>query len=837
MNVQLSRQKAPAGGAVVNNRMAGGGQFMERAYRRIRDVASRLAKMSRDHTPLIKEALAKSGPQDRATALGIFADHLEENGLAGAHVFRAHAKRLDKTGSPAIPMERMRRDVDDPESGHTINDYVSPIYHATPDESPARPRIQDAADYKHPGEDYPAAQVHRVRGGVILAVNHRPPGEALFDHAAPRLTAAAPLKSWEDFVHHTQDFPAWLRKRLAQHIRSWRVGWGKPVKLARPPEQTAEYPGSPFAGHEPEGPSLTVRDLRGLEDHYGVAHADRLSPKVRVNADGETFKANKEHVARFLDAIHRRRIQGHPLRKVVQDYKASDREKIAHVALHMGREANEFLDATRANGSADWYGAHVDALEHVLHHVHGIKPGSPEMTVAKGLIAASSSSTNPKDNGLILHRMLEEGKKRDPKNPILGIPAYNEHAMRQWLARFGKSDTRPGHTDVDETTPPLAEARWYKEHVLPRKAELDGPSGDENARVGYRGRPSIMVDRPGHPDHGKLAGWEVSGELYKTPEMVDLLNKHKKSKTSPGYLRRVMLPDTAPDGSLRPKGWNVRGKQVQDGVGYLQKLVRELGAEGARDWLLSPQTDEEFRKRVGFVPKREQIGEDPAAPLPGMFVLGPKFGAFALNLHGNVPGGERHARWLTADKWWSRSWNRILGSLYGGLPNRRRGHVEAPRSPAERQAMSRAAEIATEAAGLRNVAELQAVMWYYEQSLWRMLGVKQAKSYSFLDAAKAILKAAGHGTAKVDVEDGKATFSPGPAGRTGGPPRAGGPDAEPGAAGPGPAGAAAAGGRIAGKLPAAERLKDAVFRAKLRRTLHRLLRAYKLSRPPSLKSV
>ena len=504
---------------------------------------------------------------------------------------------------------------------------------------------------------------------------------------------------------------------------------------------------------------FTIGELKQLEDDHGIAKTKRLSNRVKPDdealGDASTFRAAKQHVAPFLNELTKKRLVGHKLRAKLSDPSVSDAAKLAYLTTHLATEAREFTDATTANGAPEWYGEHVDDMEHALNHIFGFKPYSAHSTLTKGMMAASSGSQNPRTNALSLYRMLDAGRKRNPDNPILGTPAYDEDTLRAWLAhaahprgedgRVHDSLARPGHTEVDETHPPYVQAQWYAQHVLPRREQLNGP-GDNNA--GYRGRPAVIVDRPGHPDHGKLVEYNVGDDVRLTPEGGALYQRHRKDKRagrSKSYLRRVLLPDPDRNGMLRPKGWGTRGEQIENGVGRLQKLVADLGVEKARDWLLTPHDDEEFKKRFDYEPDRSQIGTD--EKLPGMFILGPKFGAFALNLHGNHPDPKTasgHAKWLTADMWWTRTWNRFMGTMFEKKMNKQTGKmgdelVGAPRGTRERKDMAEAAANAAKEAGLRNVAELQAVMWYYEQRMWRQLGVRQAKSYSFRHGSAAML--------------------------------------------------------------------------------------------------
>jgi hypothetical protein len=719
---QMARQQAPAGGIVVNMQKVGGGRFAPRVLGRIRDVCARLAR-----TPdmdLHERAVRED--HDDATNWLSLVDHYAENDEPVAEMMAREAARHRTDGK--VPIVNLS-----PGNAHAV---IQRLYK----------QMNPAGDALGIHVIHPEYATRLPSAPKVVVSHARPSGLHIHTDLTP--------ENFHLFVPHLSDTARrFAVQGLAQH---YDIA-ARPIKYKlarRTPEQgDKELPGSAQPAADVTRP-LTIGELKKLEDDHNIAKTKRLSHRVKpadeALGDASTFTANKAHVGKFLEALTQKRLVGHALRSKLADPAVTDEAKVAYLSAHLAREGREFLDATQAGGAGEWYGDHVNDYEKVFSKIFGFAPGSPHMTLVKALTAASSGSQNPRTNALSTYRMLKEGAARNPDNPFLGIPAYDEASLRAWLShpahprgadgRTHPSLGSPGNTPVDEQHPPLVQAEWYKQHVLPNRAELGGP-GDDN--VGYRGRPAVIVDRPGHPDHGKLIAYNVGDKEVLTPEGGSLYARHRKQKAA----RRVLLPDPDAAGNLRPKGWGTRGEQIENGLGRVQKLVRDLGVKGAADWLLTPQDDEEFRARLGYVPDRAQIGE--AGKLPGMFALGPKFGAFALNLHGNDPDkavAADRAKWLTADLWWSRSWNRFMGTMFGEVKDKKTGKlvtkaVEAPRGTTERRAMAEAARRAVQAAGLNNVAELQAVMWYYEQALWRQLGVKAARSYSFRDGAKAIEEA------------------------------------------------------------------------------------------------
>ncbi len=770
----MSRMKAPAGGMVVNKQMQSGGQFLAKAMKGIRETAAKLVRLARAGDPATHDQLVRAAREklnDPAPRFA-FSDFLQENGLPGAHVVAAHAAHAQEHGGPATtrPVPAALENVSIFDRRFTAH----PVVHLN---SETDPTVVDGGGLglAEGQEHSPLAQLFytgvsgrqgntRIVPGalpVVLAVNHRTADATgtLGSLTRNSLLSYVHLNGLDDFAKHTADFPPAARKALLkQFVKHLPVGQRR-VKLARPEHERASLPGSAFTGAEITKP-LTIRELKEVEDAHGLGKDSRLSHKVLPDrpehGDASTFWADKGHVAKFINALTKKRLVGHELRSALADPSKTDEHKIAYLGAHMATEAREFLDHTQANGSPEWYGAHVDAYEQALRNAFGFKPGSPEMTLVKAIVAATSSGTNPKTNGIAVYRMLRAGKKNNPENPILGIPAYDHDKTQEFREELAKRNgdkpvPKPGFSDRKAGKDPQAEAAWYTRYVMPHADLADDP--------GYRGYTGVMVNRPGHPDHGKLVayqnGTDEDGDpiMVKTPEGGGLYNKHRELKVgAKKALQRVLLPETDPaTGDLRPKGWNGKPAQVESGLNRIQSLIKDLGMKGAQDWLLSEHPISEFQQRFNYTPQTRQIGTEKDAPVPGMFVLGPKFGAFALNLHANRPETRQHAKWLTADLWWSRTWNRMMGTMFTGKA--KKDGVTAPRSPTERKAMAAAAAVATKAAGLRSVAELQAVIWYYEQSLYRMLGVKQAKSYSFLDAASAITNLHAKDTGKNSLDD------------------------------------------------------------------------------------
>lgn len=260
-------------------------------------------------------------------------------------------------------------------------------------------------------------------------------------------------------------------------------------------------------------------------------------------------------------------------------------------------------------------------------------------------------------------------------------------------------------------------------------------------------------------------------------------------------------------GKLDLTGITLPGKAApiaKQNVAKVQELIDAKGLDGAREFLTAMHSVREL-KAAGF---------DPAGKLDeqrrGYFVFGPKIGSFANNLDGDFDT-------LTADLWFSRTWNRALGSTFQYSPDRevaslrkfrkelveklnaggdplldalseeehaRIGEIEfdlelakalnrqfARNGYKDRSALNAAAKALTENAemlrdvprgdperrwqqqvmeevqrkllertGQRiSIADLQALLWYQEKELFRLLGAanKASAPLDYQDAAKA----------------------------------------------------------------------------------------------------
>ena len=152
-------------------------------------------------------------------------------------------------------------------------------------------------------------------------------------------------------------------------------------------------------------------------------------------------------------------------------------------------------------------------------------------------------------------------------------------------------------------------------------------------------------------------------------------------------------------------------------------MVETMGVEGTIDFLNTIQTKADIdavRKQAGYGPQGKIKGGK-NAEVAGIQIFGPKVAPFYMNLKG--------LKEVTVDVWANRSVNRYTGNLL--KPD---GKIDDSIVETKRPVMK---DLFTEVGKRLGVSPqaAQALLWYYEQGLYRDLGA-DARSESFGNAAK-----------------------------------------------------------------------------------------------------
>lgn len=171
------------------------------------------------------------------------------------------------------------------------------------------------------------------------------------------------------------------------------------------------------------------------------------------------------------------------------------------------------------------------------------------------------------------------------------------------------------------------------------------------------------------------------------------------------------------------KSWGPRGQAAYgNALDMINKLVADKGEKGAADWLMTDHPVSELKEF------NKDIKGKKTDTRPGAMILGEKRGPFMQNLHGVESA-------FTADMWVSRTWNRWMGTMEFGKNSFGDDAIlsDLPRNGSERALMKESFENTAKKLNL-TTSSLQAVLWYYEQALYRAHGIPK-ESWSFKDAA------------------------------------------------------------------------------------------------------
>ena len=287
------------------------------------------------------------------------------------------------------------------------------------------------------------------------------------------------------------------------------------------------------------------------------------------------------------------------------------------------------------------------------------------------------------------------GRKLDPTNPT------DQQTAAQTIA-----------SGIDEQmTQAASGAGWYDEDVLKTFKMLSEIPGlerfenDETARIIW----------------SAMAAPTSIGQLVKN-------NTRAATAAAMAYFRTGVFPINAPlkattTEGIPNAGWGLKQKSVESGMQVIAHLIGKYGEDGFADWWLSPHSKGELtaiRKEAGLSGPPSGVSGKADSVHLGAMVLGDKTGRFSLNINGYEG--------TTKDVWYSRSYNRAFGQMFGA-PDKKTGKPVVqggPRNQGERREMEAFNQLVlanTKAKGLSE-ADAQAILWFYEQGLYTRLGVK-----------------------------------------------------------------------------------------------------------------
>lgn len=191
----------------------------------------------------------------------------------------------------------------------------------------------------------------------------------------------------------------------------------------------------------------------------------------------------------------------------------------------------------------------------------------------------------------------------------------------------------------------------------------------------------------------------------------------------------------------------VQGKRpvIADKLAQVQTMAKSFNFDpvAMTEWLLAEHQGDEVlnmveAKTIGGVLKTQAAN--------GFDMLGPKVGQFAMALWGD-------RNMVVKDRWFSRTWNRYMGtpwmSLGRDIDAVRAGKqdpsgliADTPRTTVERRAMeaavrNTAAQLSQDLGREIFPSQVQALLWFREQKLYRESGVQGVTSGSYAEGATA----------------------------------------------------------------------------------------------------
>lgn len=497
-----------------------------------------------------------------------------------------------------------------------------------------------------------------------------------------------------------------LHSRLAGTRLSGTLG--VPHKIQGIPQRGLKSPDQ--LAREPDAPAMTV--ARVLPSGAASFHLDQI-PDEHIKELEQVYNVPKsikltegprtvEKLHKFLDHIGKQEVP-----KNLRGDKA-----FTHILAHAVKDATDYL---KIYDGSEWYGSSVKKLEEGLHDLLSretpFDPNSPKvenhrlwgrkgektgaLKLLKMIVGFTSNNQSPVDNLNSTLKILKTGLAKDPERPFEQLDEYNHKPKEDFLHHLTKVHGAGDHSYVglteDERT------KWYQKYGGELKGNpvsmlvaLRNPEGRIVGRVNLRKQ---KVDFPGNP-------------------------------LPPGKYQEVPFPSVDAEGRLKSKGWSSRASTNADHIRLLKHIIQQTGGyEQAADWLETRHPKAEVEKMKGGPVNTGELAKGEL--VPGMFAFGPKQGPF----YSNISGNPEH---VTQDVWWTRAINRWLGKLTK--------NEKAP-TVSQKQFYARIAREASKKLGM-TPADLQAALWYAEQHLYRLFGVR-AESQDFAQAINHALSAHG----------------------------------------------------------------------------------------------
>jgi hypothetical protein len=332
-----------------------------------------------------------------------------------------------------------------------------------------------------------------------------------------------------------------------------------------------------------------------------------------------------------------------------------------------------------------------------------------ELAKRAGLYARDAESTNPA-KGL----RSEDIAELPPAPPALSILQAEKPKRAKVTALEAAKALVQGRKPLTGSKPHIQRVAAIRRGLAEVEAALRKPG---NALEWYRTAVADMEDHTRHvfpttQNPEDMGVFKAVLAITSNGQKVDA-NYKTAAQVFDRYLKTGRLE--MGEGVMRSPRWRTHEKQLRK----LQGMIEEKGKQGTIDYLLGETN----------VLKRDTRMEPTAAA-----EFGPKIGRFFGNLNG------QHGE-VTVDLWATRTWRRWMGDVKTRV-DRKTGKVvldDAPDANEKRQIrgiMSELADSIVARSGKKVApADVQALLWFYEQELHRSKGAKNV-SESFAEAAK-----------------------------------------------------------------------------------------------------
>ena len=345
------------------------------------------------------------------------------------------------------------------------------------------------------------------------------------------------------------------------------------------------------------------------------------------------------------------------------------------------------------------------------------------MKIFKGLLAPTSAGQQPVSNGFsasnLLRASIVAAQRNDPHKKIEMWDVINN--LQEDQSMFVNTETNYGDY--------LTNSASVKKYGTKEK--------------------SILAHQEKWSQNGILN--PNTSKPYTVEELTDMVNKKEFIRGATRNLTNQELETTH-------TGWMQNSSGINSQIKFLQKftkgdfnnifkdheelrpfMVTDVSSPEAQQAAVNKLADflsHEFSHNVLDIVKNQytqggvnkyqfptQDGDTQQFDkLPGSWLMGAKIGLFYQNLNYN-------SKWATVDLWAMRAYGRIIGSIMED------GKIKEVPNPAkdeiERGAIQKSFDAVSNVLGLET-SQLQAVLWYYEQQLWRTLG-NTAGSNSYED--------------------------------------------------------------------------------------------------------